>query len=167
MHVAADLPLFLRRQNADLAWTVPGIDPLRATSVACRVQADAGPCQPFANIGTRLRVVLADTTGEHQCVDAMERRCHRGDLLAHGQREHADRQLGGRWFALDLSQASQVAADPLYSEQAGAVVDQALEGARVHALFARQPGEHARVQVAAARGHHHAAAGGHAHARVD
>ena len=118
------------------------------------VQHHAEPGRGAADALADLGAVLADATGEHQRIEAAQRSGERTQLARDAVDVQIDREPGARLLAGE--QRAHVARDARDAEQPGLVVDQLLDGARVHAALVHQVQDDAGVDGAAACAHRQA-----------
>src|SRR5437773_10096415 len=165
--VARDNQVLVGWNHADRAGASVGTDDLIVSRVPLGIEADAEVLEAGTRFQAHWRGVLADPAREDERVDPAQDRGERADVLAELMAEELDR-LGGRRLTLaDGQQRLHVRADSGNAEEAGLVIDEALERRDIVALVGEEVDKHARVEVPAPRAHHEAAGRRESHRRID
>lgn len=96
-------------------------------------------------------IVLTDTTAEHQQIQTAQRANQRAQLTLQTVGQQVDGMPRGRLGT--GAQGTHVAGQPGYPQPATFPVEQLLQGVGIHAPFAHQVEQYARVELAAATAH--------------
>jgi hypothetical protein len=131
-----------------------------------RVELHAEEREAFAHLGAHLRRVLADAAGEHEQVEAAERRGQGADRLAHRVRKHRHRQARARIALGALGEHPHVAS-AADRQEARFPIDELLERVRTEPVLARQVEQDAGVKVTGPRPHQDPARRREPHRGVD
>src|SRR5262249_12787861 len=160
LRLPRDHQLLVRRNHPRRHPAARSADARPAFLVCRAVELHPQPCGIAADPFTNGRAVLSDTGCEHQGVQAAERRRKRAHLAPDAIHVEVDGEL--RPGIVGGEELPHVAGDPGDAEQARLVVDQLLDGARIHPALVHQVEQHARIEGAAARAHRQAVDGGEA-----
>src|SRR5262245_8238235 len=133
--------------------------------VGVGLERETEPGGVGADPRAQARTVLADAGGEYDRIEATERRGERAELAADAIGVKIDRRLRARRVA--RFQRAHVARYARHAEQAGLLVDQLLDRARIHAELVDQIQDDAGIEAAAARAHRQAIDRGEAHRARD
>src|SRR6266508_2989836 len=150
-HMPHDHQVLVGRDDADDAAAVRPADRVRVGGVALGVEPEPEMIQPLTGLPAHWSRPLADSSGEHEGVEAAERCRERADLLPDLVTEHGDRLGGGRLTLPALEQRLHVGTQTRDTEEPRLVVHQTVEPIAVVALLSQQIEQHARVKVATAR----------------
>ena len=155
------------RMTRTLAGLAVGRDQRLAGRVPPVVEGDPEESEPLAGAAADLGGVLADAAGEDERVQPAEGRAEGPDPGLDPVAEQVDR-LGRAGVALPTGQqVAQVGAGLRDPEEAGLLVDHAVEPLGRHALGVGEEREEPGVDVAAAGPHDQAGGRGEAHRRVE
>src|SRR5882724_11758034 len=122
--MARDRGLFAGGDDQDVNLAISSTDALVRTLVRGRVEADAEPLQPVADLLPDGATVLADAAGEDKTVQSAKRVRHHRDLSGDAKREEID-CFGRRSVAAGLQRAH-VCGNAGYAEQSGFLIEQML-----------------------------------------
>ena len=136
-----------------------------ARSVRGGIKLDAQPGRVAAHAFADGGRVLADAAREHERIQPAERGGERAQLAPDAIAIEVDREPGPR-IARGQERAH-VARNAGHAEQARLVVEQLLDGARVHSALVHEVEQHAGVDRAAARAHRQPVEGGETHRARD
>jgi hypothetical protein len=113
--------------------------------------------EPAANLRAHWRGSFSDAAREDQVVQSVKHSRECADLFSELVAKQLD-GLSGVWFSIALLQESfHVGTDPGHSQQTGVAGDHIVDLKSAVTQFLHEVDENSRIEVAAARSHHHAA----------
>ena len=155
--MAGDDGFLIGVQHLHRNQAVGAADEAAAAAVRWRVELHAQPACAFDDACAQHRGVLADATGEHQPVDAAQRRSHAGEFAQHLLNEIIDRQASA--LRTRGQQLAHVARHAGQAEQPGFAVQQPADVVSAAPVVLQQVQHDGGIEPAATRPHGQAVEG--------